>query len=95
MPSFGVATPPVAASEHRHPAVQNREPAKAQQQFVAARQLQTRPHGQVPDVDVRLEKRLNRTRPSAPASIERPGHVAERREERRELDRERNLELGA
>jgi len=74
--------------------LKNGEPAKAQQQFVAARQLQVRPYGQVTDVDVRLEKTIEQDEAASAGLVERPGQVAECREERRKLDRERNCELG-
>jgi hypothetical protein len=74
-------------------AAENREPPKAQEQFTAVGQVQMRPHCQRPNVDIRLHETVEQDQTVGARPIELASDIAKCREERREFDGDRDVQL--
>ena len=70
--------------------MQRRQPLQAEQQLGTRRQLEARHHRGAEQIDVGLIEAVEQDQAVGACPIELPRHVPERREERAQLDRNRN-----
>lgn len=73
-------------------AIEDCEPSQPQQELRARRELHVERYRHRPDVDVRLVKTVEQDEAIGARTIELPGDVSERREERRDFDGDRDSE---